>query len=146
MPTPQNYKNHGRLDPPFHIFVLLSLLANFFLCAYMLYRDWPNQWRLHAWWVWMALVFVAWGTRTRMYALKDQDRIIRLEERLRYQTLLGPAELAASEALTLRQVIALRFASDAELPHLVHRALAENMTSKQIKESITVWRADYDRI
>jgi hypothetical protein len=89
--------------------------------------------------------FFAVGT-SRQFALKDQDRIIRLEEKLRYASLLAPAQVVRAQALTLQQIIALRFASDAELPGLIDRAIAESLAPKQIKQAITDWRADYNRI
>jgi hypothetical protein len=78
--------------------------------------------------------------------LRLQDRMIRLEENLRYQRLLTPALLAQTQSLTLRQILALRFASDAELPALLQRTLSENLTPKTIKQSITNWRADNLRV
>jgi hypothetical protein len=75
-----------------------------------------------------------------------QDRVIRLEERLRYTQLLTPADLARTHALTLHQIVALRFASDAELPALLNRTLSENLAPKQIKQSIQSWRPDHTRI
>ena len=78
--------------------------------------------------------------------VRVQDRVIRLEENLRYQRLLPPELLAATQSLTLGQIIALRFASDAELPALVQRTLSENLEPKAIKQSITNWRADNLRV
>jgi hypothetical protein len=91
------------------------------------------------------VLFMGFGL-TRSYALKAQDRIIRLEEKLRFTALLPADLLARSQALTVRQIIGLRFASDAELPALVKRALDENLTEKQIKQAITSWRPDYLRV
>jgi hypothetical protein len=94
----------------------------------------------------MALALLLLAVSARTYALRVQDRVIRLEERLRYQRLLPSDLLAASQSLTLRQIIALRFASDAELPALVQRTLRANLEPKAIKQAITNWRADDLRV
>jgi len=147
MPAPpQNLKNHTRLDPPFHFFILGMLMANLILSAYITVRDWPIHSRSHLWWIAMSITFLMWGLKTRFYPLRVQDRLIRLEERLRFAALLSAADLEKTNSLTTPQLIALRFASDAELPRLVHRTLAENLTPKQIKQSIEAWRPDYARI
>jgi hypothetical protein len=146
MPTPQTYKNHARFDPLTHFVVFPILLLNVFVSIYVLIHHWADHPHMGIWLVVMSVALFLLGGVARSSALRAQDRIIRLEERLRYQALLPAGELAASQGLTTKQMIALRFASDAELPHLVHRALAENMTPKQIKQSITVWRPDYERV
>jgi hypothetical protein len=78
----------------------------------------------------------------RQFALRLQDRIIRLEMQTRLARLGREADLGR---VSLRQIIALRFASDAELPGLLKRAAAENMTADQIKRAITSWQADLMR-
>jgi len=146
MPTPQTYKNHGRFDPPFHFVVLPILLANIILSIYITIRDWPIHSRSHLWWIVMSFAVFFVAGKTRGYALAAQDRTIRLEERLRFAALLSAADAQKATALSVKQIVALRFASDAELPALVHRTLAENLTPKQIKQSIESWRPDYTRV
>jgi hypothetical protein len=95
----------------------------------------------------VTLLLLAYATFTAVYnarrfALRLQDRIIRLEMQTRLARLGREADLAR---LSLRQIIALRFASDAELPGLLQRAAAENMTADQIKQAITSWQADLMR-
>jgi hypothetical protein len=146
MPEAQNFKNHGRIDPLYHYFLLGMLMTNLILSIYITIRDWPIHSRSHLWWIAMSVTFMVWAFKTRTYPLSVQDRVIRLEERLRMATLLGPGDLARSQALTTAQLVALRFAPDEELPGLVNRALSENLAPKQIKESITGWRADNTRV
>jgi hypothetical protein len=94
----------------------------------------------------MALALFVLAGLARANALRVQDRVIHLEESLRYQRLLPPEAVAAAQSLTLKQIIALRFASDAELPALIQRALSENLEPKAIKQAITNWRADNLRV
>ena len=150
MPTPstntQNYKNHTRYDPPFHFVTLPLLLILLIDAVYVTIHDWPRHHGNHIFWIFMVIVSILIAGVARSSAIRAQDRVIRLEERLRYAAVLSPADLATSTALTLRQIIALRFASDAELATLIKRTLAEDLTSKQIKENIITWRPDYDRV
>jgi hypothetical protein len=78
-----------------------------------------------------------------MYALKVQDRVIRAEENFRHFLLTGKP---LDSRIKMRQIIALRFASDEELPVLAQRAIQENLSEKEIKKAIINWRADYKRI
>ena len=138
MPEPQNYKNHGRLDPKYH-FVAMPLALACFIASivHVVHQHSPANVLL----VPTTLVLFLVVAIARMYSLKVQDRVIRLEETLRMATLgVSPA------GLTIRQFVALRFASDAELPALTSRARTEQLTGKQIKQSITNWRADNDRV
>jgi hypothetical protein len=82
---------------------------------------------------------------SRVYTTKRQDRIIKLEMKVRALSVLTPAQQAALSRLTKPQIVALRFASDAELPALVERAERENLTANQIKQAITNWVPDWDR-
>lgn len=146
MPTPQSAQSHTRWDPLFHFLVLPALLLNIFFAIYLLVHHWPNHRDMLGWWLVLSIVlFIAVG-KSRGSALKAQDRIIRLEERLRMAALLSAEENTRSQSLTESQLIALRFASDEELPALVKRTLKENLTPKQIKESINSWRPDYFRV
>lgn len=149
MPAAQNFKNHVRWDPAWHYFMVPMLMLNIVFAAYKLVHDWhlpANHHFLFGWWVVMSIVFFMAFMKARMYPLKAQDRIIRLEERLRMQALLNAEELVASQALTEEQLIGLRFASDAELPALVARTVKEKLTQGQIKQAIVTWRPDNFRV
>lgn len=141
---PQTYANHTRWHPPFHFFVLPVLLINVIWSTVycVMYPSW-NQ----GWWVLVSVALVFVGVQTRNNALKVQDRIIRLEEQLRHQRLL-PASLAQqTKSLTVRQVIALRFAADEELQGLIDRVLGgEFAKPANIKQAIKNWRADDFRV
>ncbi|HEY4379217.1 MAG TPA: DUF6526 family protein [Acidobacteriaceae bacterium] len=146
MPEPQNYKSHTRFDPPWHFFIAPMMLLNIILALIAIFRHWPDHGHLFIWWLVMAIVGLLAVGKARSHSLTAQDRVIRLEEKLRYQALLSPDVLARSQALTIRQIIGLRFASDAELPTLIQRALDENLSEKQIKQAIVTWRPDYLRV
>jgi hypothetical protein len=141
--TPQSYANHARLDPGFH-FVIAPLAIGAIVLSIISLVRYPG---LHSiLWVLLAIALLLTATKTRNYALMVQDRVIRLEERLRLSMLLPEAARPRITELTKSQLIALRFASDAELPALAMRALNEGLTNKQIKASIQSWRADYFRV
>jgi hypothetical protein len=146
MPTPQNYKNHARFEPMFHFFAAPVLLINLIVAVVVLIHRWPHHIWMHAWLFIMAIALFLLAGIARSYPLRVQDRVIRLEENLRYQRLLSPELAAAAQSLTLGQIVALRFASDAELPALIQRTLTENLEPKTIKQSITSWRADNLRV
>jgi len=146
MPTPQSYKNHAKFDPFFHFTIIPLLMVNLGV-ATALWRHHHEAFPfLTIWWIVLSITLLLMAFRTRIYALRNQDRLIRLEERLRLTALLPPTEHAVIHALTTKQLIALRFASDAELPGLARRTLAENLDPKQIKQAITTWHPDHTRI
>jgi hypothetical protein len=143
MAEPQSLKNHTMFDPLFHFFLgpvgfillILSIVEAVNHPSTMAYIHIVVI-------VWLvALVF-----KTRLYALKVQDRVIRLEERLRLAQVLPAAQQSRIPELTCDQLIGLRFASNAELPGLVEKTLAGNWKRKQIKEAIQNWREDLWRV
>jgi hypothetical protein len=142
--TPQTYANHTRFHPPFHFFLAPGSIVLLILTVMNAVRHYR---RLDAWiLLLMGVLFFVAVFLLRSNPLRAQDRIIRLEERLRLQALLS-AELASRiNDLTESQLIALRFASDNELPGLVTKVLAEKMQSKDIKKAIVTWRADTFRV
>jgi hypothetical protein len=141
--TTQSFANHARLDPPFHYVLAPIALAAIVLSIILLVRQ-PGMGSILG--VLLSVGLFMLGAKARSYALKAQDRVIRLEERLRLSMLLPETARMRIAELTEPQLIALRFASDAELPALAMRALNEGLTSKQIKSSIQSWRADYFRV
>lgn len=150
MPEPQSFKNHSRLDPPQHFIAAPILMLNLLACIGMTIKiaisPEPRMLGLHLWLTIVSFALLVAVVNMRLKDLRIQDRLIRLEERVRYAALLPPPELTATSALTLSQIVALRFAPDAELPALLKRTVAENLTSKQIKESIVNWRTDDLRV
>jgi hypothetical protein len=139
----QTLANHARLDPPFHFFLLpLGLVA--IVLSIMLFVRHPRM--ASTLWVLLSIGFFVLAGKARGYSLKVQDRIIRLEERLRLAMLLPEGLRPRIGELTEGQLIALRFASDAELPALAQRAMNEGLTKKQIKSAIESWRADNFRV
>lgn len=140
---PQTYANHTRFDPMFHYFLAPVLLITLVATIVHLVRH-PHLGS--AWHVVLAFSLLLIAGKARSYALKAQDRVIRLEERMRLATLLLEPLRSRIGELQERQLIALRFASDAEIPALVERTLKENLTQKQIKQAIQNWRPDYFRV
>lgn len=144
MSEQQTYQNHTRFFPLVHFVLFPALLFNLIWSIVRLYQD-PSWDRAE--WLFMGLVFIAMNVAARLQALKAQDRVIRLEERLRYKEVL-PKDLA-EKAMNLKtsQIIGLRFASDEELPDLVQKTLnGELTTTKDIKLAVKNWRGDYLRV
>ena len=139
----QNLKNHGRLDPPFHLVSFALLLVNLGIVIAYAVKD-LNMYS--AWAVIFSVGIFIPFLRIRTYALKVQDRVIRLEERLRLQS-LAPAEWHTQiYKLSVDQLIGLRFAADDEVVALAKTALEQSLNRKQIKERIKNWRHDNWRI
>lgn len=142
--TSQTYANHTRWHLPFHFFVLPVMLINFVWSIVECVKH-PG-WNL-GWWIVVSLALVVLTFIARTNSLKVQDRIIRLEEKLRYQQLL-PSDLAQqASSLRVGQIIALRFASDEELQGLVREVLGGRLTrAAEIKRAIKNWRSDTFRV
>lgn len=140
---PQNYANHAKFDPVFHFFLaplVLVLLIGAIRAAVV-------EGTGEAWWrVGLAVALLLAIGKMRLYALRVQDRVIRLEERLRLQAVLPEPLRRRVLELTPSNLIALRFASDEELPELVERVLRDQPSQKEIKKAIRHWRPDYFRV
>ncbi|MGA2249140.1 DUF6526 family protein [Terracidiphilus sp.] len=143
MTEPQSFANHTRRDPLYHFIALPLILANFIISIVWAVQR-PNF--HHIWFAVFSFAVLVLVLMVRMYSAKVQDRVIRLEERLRLQS-LAPQELRAQiYRLNEDQLIGLRFAADDEVVELAKQALEQNLTRKQIKERIKSWRADNWRI
>jgi uncharacterized membrane protein YwzB len=139
----QSYASHRRVVPGFHYLTIGILAVNLLWQAWWTLRaiSWE---RLVATLVAVALLLLV--LYTRRFALTVQNRVIRLEERLRLERLLPEETRQRARALHLGQLIALRFASDEELPELVRWVLDENVRDVDaIKQRIRSWRADHLR-
>lgn len=142
----QNLKNHGRLDPPFHVVLFFILVANLIFSIIHMIHHRADAYYAGPWFVLLSLaVFIPfWKLRT--YPLKVQDRVIRLEERIRLQALAPTEWHSQIYKLSEDQLIGLRFAADDEVVELAKQALEHNLNRKQIKQRIKSWRADNWRI
>lgn len=144
----QSFRNHRRFVPLFHFVVGPILLVNFLWACYRLFRGMPYQPvfdRLLDMLVALALVAVFFFAR--IFALTVQDRVIRLEERLRLASLLPDDLRPRIPELTRSQLVALRFASDEELPALTRQVLDQRMRNpNEIKQQIRSWRGDHLRV
>ena len=141
----QNYANHARLDLGYHKILAPVLLLTFIGSWVNFAESVGDHQRLYS----ASLILVLSGCLVaatlyaRIFPLKAQDRAIRAEEGLRHYVLTGKL---LDPRLSVPQVVALRFASDAEFPTLASRAASENLPPKEIKQSIKNWRADEYRV
>jgi hypothetical protein len=139
----QNVRNHARVVPIYHIGVFFPFAANFFWSAYRLYTS-PSGDTGIAFLLAIALLLMFVSVRSQI--LTVQDRVIRLEMRLRLARVLPPELQEHIPALTVPQLVALRFASDAELPELVQEVVAGRCaTQKDIKARVKSWQGDWQR-
>ena len=141
---PQNYGNHARFVAPFHYVAMPILLINF---GWSIYRAATAMSAETIIWAFTALALIIIGLFSRIHALWAQDRVIRLEMRLKLIEVLPDDLKSRIYDLSTGQLVALRFASDAELPGLVRRVLDGSLNEqKAIKQAIVNWKADYQRV
>lgn len=136
----QSFATHRKFVPAFHYVMAPILLGNIFVHAFEVFRG-PNA--TSVWQLLVAIAIAIGAFYGRLFALAAQDRVIRLEERLRMRELL-PADLQPRiDDLTREQIIGLRFASDGELAVLTARVLKDNIQKRdEVKKLVTHWRAD----
>jgi hypothetical protein len=142
-PPPQDLKNHARLVPWFHLVAAPILVINLIdsIIALVHESSWNNIMGAL-----VALALVLLLTAARTFALRVQDRVIRLEEQLRFERLFPPDLRLRIPEFTRAQFIALRYASDGELPELARTVLDQRITDQRaIKQMVTNWRADHLR-
>ncbi|MGG1631845.1 DUF6526 family protein [Rossellomorea sp. NRS-1567] len=139
----QNYENHSKIDPVYHVGIALLSLITLILTITFFVKNVGTETLLSFVVLFVVLTITLIGIKLRTYALQLQDRIIRTEESFRYYRLTGNPPDAG---LSMKQMIALRFAPDEEFPGLVERTLTENLTAKDIKKTIQNWRADHHRV
>ncbi len=145
MQRQQSYDNHVRFHRPFHFFLMpltLIVLIGSVVNLFPRFRGGIEFWFSIVILLW-TVAFVVTVAIERMYANKVQDRIIRMEENFRHYVLTGKI---LDSRLTLLQIIALRFASDAEFVDLAERAVNENLSGDTIKKSIREWKPDFLRV
>lgn len=137
----QSYSSHTAWQPSYHFVATPIVLLNLFIAARHAYYN-GTRW---AWWnVVLAFGLVALAWAARVMVLTVQDRVIRLEMRLRLRELGVPA--ADTARITVQQFVGLRFASDAELPELVQRVIKGELVDRdKIKAAVKDWQADWQR-
>jgi hypothetical protein len=139
----QHYKNHRQLVFTYHILTLLALIALLIGAIRNVIQTSPGGLYSASLLVLVSIILFSLYFHARIFALKAQDRAIRAEENLRHFALTGKQ---LDSRLTLSQIIALRFASDEELPTLAQRAVDGSLSNDAIKKEIKVWRADTRRV
>ena len=140
----QNFANHARIVPPFHYVALPILLVNFLWAVRGLFGGITFDASLN---VLVAVALIIVALFARLFALGAQDRVIRLEMRLRMLELLPEDRQGRINDFTPTQMVGLRFTGDAELPELARKVLDENITKMTpIKKMITDWQGDYFRV
>ena len=141
--TEQQFSNHARMHPLYHYVTAPLVLVGLIGSIVNLVNSEPNNFYSASLVVLIFIILLFIGAMLRTYALKAQDRAIRAEECLRYFILSGKA---IDVRLRMGQIVALRFASDAEFVALAEKAAVDGLSGKQIKQLIQQWRPDYRRI
>jgi hypothetical protein len=141
----QSYANHTQIVTPFHRVLLPILLLTVIGSLVNLYQSWGDHERLYnaSLIVVLSIGIQAVAIFGRVFALRAQDRAIRAEESLRHFVLTGKL---LDARLTIRQIIALRFAPDGEFVPLAQKAADESLTPDAIKRAVKQWRADTYRV
>jgi hypothetical protein len=140
----QNPQSHAKWLPPFHFFVLPVLLINLGFSIYSCVKAWFTVSGVLS--VAVAAALFVGMVMARAMAMKVQDRVIRIEERIRFERVLPVDMHARIGEFTIDQLVALRFASNAELPDLARKVLEEKVKDrKAIKQMIKTWRPDLAR-
>jgi uncharacterized membrane protein len=141
----QNYANHKQYVPMFHGVLFGLLMLTLIGASVNLYKSLGDHERIYSASLILVLAILVFMVSffARIFALKAQDRAIRAEENLRHFVLTGKL---LDARLTVRQIVGLRFAPDAELVELARRAAAENLSEDQIKRQVQNWRADTYRV
>jgi hypothetical protein len=143
-PTPQNFANHRRIVPMYHIVAFLLIVVNAGYAAWMTVTRFSVA-NLMYLLLAVAVFLLFWYARA--FATAVQDRVIRLEERLRFERVLPDSLTPRIGDFTVAQLVGLRFASDAELPALARQVLEQHIDDREeIKKKITDWRADHCRV
>ena len=145
--TPQSFANHGKYVPTYHYALLGFLFVNLLWACWGVYRNVASQPVDAIMNLLMALALIVMAFYVRVFPLQAQDRVIRLEERLRLHELLPEDLHPRIGELRRRQLIALRFASDEELAELVREVLEQDIRNPtEIKKRIKTWRPDDHRL
>lgn len=141
----QSYAKHTKFDPPFHFILAPMTLVLLIGAVYNLFQSFDDHSRLYnaSLIAVMALALFLNTFLTRIFPLKAQDRAIRAEENLRHFVIAGKL---LDRRITVKQIVALRFASDEEFVALAAKAAADGLSQADIKKSIKSWRADHDRL
>ncbi len=143
--TPQSFENHAKMVPGYHYWATALIVLPTLYFLFLAVRDFYSPERLAN--ALFAVGVIITALYARLFPLGVQDRVIRLEERLRMERILPDDLKARIHDFTTGQLVGLRFASNEELPELARRVLDEGLTDrKAIKQAIKNWRADHQRI